>query len=228
MATYLHFAPAVALAVAVGPRRVGWGLMGAGMFSALVPDLDVIGVTLGWGAYNGPYGHRGYTHSLGFALLVALLGALWPTRAGWRMRLGRALYLMACTASHPLLDGLIDVGVCNAWLWPLDGNRLCLDWRPIPMRGVPLFGSLRLKLELLWIGVPLLVLANLGMLLRHGAGAWWQARQSRQTRQPTPLALRLPDWWQDRLRPRERRRQRQAGIQALVAPWVRGRRAAMP
>lgn len=59
----------------------------------------------------------------------------------------------------------MDRGICNAWLWPLDKGRLCLPWRPIPLQGIPLFGWLRLKLELHWIG-PLMMEANAGMLLR--------------------------------------------------------------
>ena len=42
MATYLHFAPAVALAVAVGLPTVGWRLMLVGAACAVVPDADFL------------------------------------------------------------------------------------------------------------------------------------------------------------------------------------------
>lgn len=171
MATYLHFAPALALALAIGPARIGWRLTLAGAACAVLPDADLLLVTLHVDTYSGTYGHRGFTHSLGFALLVGALGALLAGRNPPRSRWLTAAFLALCTASHPLLDGLIDRGICNAWLWPLDGARQCLAWRPIPMQGAPLFGVERLGQELLWIGVPLLLLANAGMVLR------WAARQ---------------------------------------------------
>lgn len=165
MATYLHFAPAIALALAVGPQRVGWRLALAGSLFAVLPDVDFALVALGFDRYSGPYGHRGFTHSIAFALTLGALGSLWAG-PGWRRRLGAAGFLAMCTVSHPLLDGLMDTAICNAWLWPMDEARICLDWRPVPMRGVPLFGMQRLQQELLWIGMPLLLLANAGMLLR--------------------------------------------------------------
>ena len=165
MATYLHFAPAIALALAVGPQRVGRRLALAGSLFAVLPDVDFALVALGFDRYSGPYGHRGFTLSIAFALALGALGALWAG-PGWRRRLGAAAFLALCTVSHPLLDGLMNTAICNAWLWPMDDARICLSWRPVPMRGVPLFGMQRLQQELLWIGVTLLLFANAGMLLR--------------------------------------------------------------
>jgi inner membrane protein len=165
MAVYLHFAPALALAVAAGSKTISWRLALVGALCAVLPDIDLALYYLHFDAYGGTYGHRGFTHSLGFALLLGALAAM-GTGPGWRERSTSALFIVLCTASHPLLDGLMDRGICNAWLWPLDGARQCLPWRPIPLQGIPLFGSSRLKLELQWIGVPLLLLANAGMALR--------------------------------------------------------------
>ncbi len=167
MATYLHFAPAIALAVAAGTHRTGWRLTLAGAFFAVLPDADFALVTMGLDRYSGPFGHRGFTHSIAFALALGAFGGLWAG-PGWRRRLGAASFLALCTLSHPLLDGLFDRGICNAWLWPLDEARLCLDWRPVPMLGVPLFGVERFQRELLWIGVPLVLLTNAALLLRAG------------------------------------------------------------
>jgi inner membrane protein len=219
MATYLHFAPAVALAVAIGPGRIGWRLALAGAACAVLPDADLLMHTLHFDRYSGTYGHRGFTHSLGFALLVGVLGALLaglhPPRSRWLT----AAYLALCTASHPLLDGLIDRGICNAWLWPLDGARHCLAWRPIPMQGVPLFGLDRLGQELLWIGVPLLLLANAGMALR------WAARSVRRAlakaagpgARGRPLAVDARGAALPLVGPRAQRRQRVAALRSLVA-----------
>lgn len=180
MATYLHFAPALALAVAIGPQRIGWRLALAGAVCGVMPDADMLLYVLHIDDYGGTYGHRGFTHSLGFALLVGALGAALAGRRPGRSRWLTAAYLALCTASHPLLDGLIDRGICNAWLWPLDGARHCLPWRPVPMRGVPLFGLDRLLQELRWIGLPLALLAGAGVVLRRAlSGRAGRARPAR-------------------------------------------------
>lgn len=219
MATYLHFAPAVALAVALGPRRVGWRLMLAGAVCGVMPDLDFLSVMMGFDRYSGTYGHRGFTHSLGFALLIGLVGALWPA-GSWRRRAGRGAFLALCTASHPLLDSLFNVHICSAWYWPLDGQRHCFGWRPIPARGLYMFSQEWLLMELRWIGVPLLVLANVGMLLRH-LGARWAGWARRNPPHPVPVPLTTTAEAQG---PRARRRQRVRYMNAVALAWM-GRRA---
>ena len=211
MATYLHFAPAVALAVAVGPRAVGWRLTLAGAACAVLPDADFALYLLRIDTYSGTYGHRGFSHSIGFALLVGLLGTLLAPAGGRRGAFVGA-FLALCTLSHPLIDGLFDRGICNAWLWPLDGARHCLPWRPIPMQGVPLFGLGRLGQELVWIGLPLLAgaLASLG---------WrrWRAR-----RLPMVSSTALPA--SEGVGPRSRRRRRRQAVQTLAARLLLPRR----
>jgi inner membrane protein len=219
MATYLHFAPAIALAVAVGVQRVGWRLTLASAFVAVLPDADFALVTLGLDRYNGPYGHRGFTHSIAFALALGAFGALWAG-SGWSRRLGTATFLALCTLSHPVLDGLFDRGICNAWRWPFDDARRCLDWRPVPMGGVPLFGMERFQRELLWIGVPLLLLANAGMLLRWAARHVHRARSFRarvKRPDPRPLAVDAHGAALPPICPRAQRQQRVAAVRTLMA-----------
>ncbi len=206
MATYLHFAPAVALAVAIGPRTVGWRLTLAGAACAVLPDADFALYLLRIDSYGGTYGHRGFSHSIGFALLVGLLGALLAPASG-RRRAVVGIFMALCTLSHPLIDGLFDRGICNAWLWPLDGARHCLPWRPIPMQGVPLFGMGRFGQELVWIGLPLLALALAGLGVRR-----WRAR-----RPPVRALVPTAPLVAEGLGPRARRQQRRQAVQTLAA-----------
>jgi inner membrane protein len=169
MAAYLHAAPALALAVVIGPQRVSWPWWLVGALVAVAPDADMLLVRWHIDVYGGTYGHRGFTHSLGVAALLAcaawLVAQATPSqraRSGWI-----ATYVGLCLLSHPLLDGVINRGICSAWLWPAHGERLCLPWRPVPMTGVPLFGAERLGRELLWLGTPLLVFTAVGWTLRR-------------------------------------------------------------
>ena len=49
-------------------KQTKWLLLAA-IFSAILPDFDVIAFKLGI-AYQHPLGHRGFTHSILFALLL--------------------------------------------------------------------------------------------------------------------------------------------------------------
>ncbi len=179
MATYLHVAPALALALVLGPQRVPWRWCLLGAFFAVLPDADALLVRLHVDTYSGPYGHRGFSHSLGMAWLAGwaggLLARVHPEHRHRSTVLG--VYLALCWASHPFLDALLDVGICNAWLWPLNTERLCFSWRPVPMQGVSLFGWKRFAMELQWLGLPLLVgtlllwpVRRLGKKQVHGVG----------------------------------------------------------
>ncbi|MFP5240615.1 MAG: metal-dependent hydrolase [Acidobacteriota bacterium] len=78
------------------------------MQASILPDLDVIAFRLGV-AYASELGNRGFSHSLLFAVCWALAGACFCKLM--RISFRRAfLFLLACTASHGLLDAFTTAG----------------------------------------------------------------------------------------------------------------------
>jgi inner membrane protein len=138
--------------------RLYWGLA-AGL--PMVPDLDVLAFRLGI-PYEATWGHRGFTHSLLFAFLVALPTAVLT----WR-RLGVPLadwcgFLFLAVASHGILDAMTDGGLGVAFFWPWDDRRYFLPWRPILVSpiGAGFFsarGLETLESEVYWVWIPLAV-----------------------------------------------------------------------
>lgn len=121
---------------AVRPR---WPALAPMLFWAalsFLPDADVIGFGLGI-RYEDPWGHRGATHSLMFALALGILvGALAP-RFGYRaVRTGIMATLVV--ASHALLDTLTDGGLGCALFWPFDLTRYFAPWTPLPVSPIGL------------------------------------------------------------------------------------------
>src|SRR5262245_25850375 len=81
----------------VSPRQQGL-VMAAGAGLALSPDLDVMGGAFGFPDF-GPLGHRGFTHSLVFALALSATGA-WLGQK-WRLRPWHtALFVLVAVGSH--------------------------------------------------------------------------------------------------------------------------------
>jgi inner membrane protein len=104
---------------------VVWGAL------SLLPDLDVLGFRFGI-PYEAPFGHRGATHSLAFALSMG--GGAWLVARAARLPLRRtALLVAAVVASHPLLDCLTDGGLGCALLWPFSERRFFAPWTPLPV-----------------------------------------------------------------------------------------------
>jgi inner membrane protein len=103
---------------------------------SLLPDIDVIGFSLGV-HYGDPWGHRGATHSLMFA--VAIAGALGlAARALKRPPLRTWAIATGVLVSHGLLDTLTTGGLGSALLWPFDLTRYFAPWRPIPVAPIGL------------------------------------------------------------------------------------------
>ncbi len=127
--------PAAALAIGAIftqqqlPRRF-W-LLGAAC--TLLPDIDVLGKLVGI-RYSDMLGHRGITHSLAFAAMVALLLARSiSARDPSVSKACLMAYLFLCTASHGLLDALTNEGLGVAFFAPFSGRRYFFPWRPLPV-----------------------------------------------------------------------------------------------
>ena len=142
---------------------------------AVLPDADVVGFSLGW--RGSVLGHRGLSHSLLFALAlaVAVVGVAFrkarPFKPAWLV-----LYFFAVTASHGLLDALTDGGSGVAFFAPFDAGRYFFSWRPIEVSPLSLdrFLSARgaevIKSEVVWVWVPAAALVALAWLFRRLRG----------------------------------------------------------
>jgi inner membrane protein len=168
-----HPLPLLALGVALGPRIVPPRLLLAGLLFTLLSDADMLAFKFGI-AYADAFGHRGFSHSLLFAGLTGVLGALCcrlldcgPLKA--------FCWIALATASHSLLDAATDGGLGVAWLWPWREQRFFLPWRPIEVspfvqgffsqRGLVVLAS-----EARWVWLPCAVLALTGLALRGLSG----------------------------------------------------------
>ena len=177
MATvFTHAAAALALGTAFrrpGPPLRFWL---AGAACAMAPDLDVIGLSFGspWGHVLG---HRGLSHSVVFAAILALVVTAVAFRGrDWDGRRPSVwLFLFLATASHGVLDAMTDGGSGVAFWAPFDDTRYFLPWRPIPVSpiGRRFFterGAAVLQAELLLVWLPGAVFAALcGWARRRGA-----------------------------------------------------------
>jgi inner membrane protein len=172
---FTHIAAPLAARVALGPRRVPLSMLLAGLIAAVLPDADGlphllrIDTGLAWGSMGS---HRGFTHTLAFALLVGLLGWWWAPR--WNAsRLTGYAWMALCCLSHPLLDMLTSGGHGIALWWPLSSERLFSPWRPVavsPMTPAALWSPRGLRVagtELLFIWLPLMAAASLILVLRR-------------------------------------------------------------
>ncbi|TVZ56128.1 inner membrane protein [Lutibacter sp. Hel_I_33_5] len=133
---------------------------------ALLPDLDVIGFNFGI-SYSSFWGHRGFSHSIFFAvfngLLVATIFYYSLFKSDKKKFLLLSFCFFLCTISHSLLDALTTGGRGVALLSPFDNTRYFFPWKVIKVSPIGIskfFSEWGLKVlisELKWIGVPSLV-----------------------------------------------------------------------
>ena len=96
----------------------------------LLPDADALLVAAG-SEYEGQFGHRGFSHSLLFAVtaaaIVYFIARRWGNRPGFT-----ALLAFLAVGSHGLMDSMTYRTRGIPFFWPLSDHRFQLPWRPIP------------------------------------------------------------------------------------------------
>ena len=136
--------------------------------SAMLPDLDVLSFNLGID-YAHPLGHRGFTHSILFAVLWSLTLAL---LFGKKRKLLFTIALFLSTLSHGLLDAMTTGGKGVGFLIPFNNSRYFFPFRPIKVSpiGVKEFfsewGLTVIFSELKYIGLPCLVILLIYFFVR--------------------------------------------------------------
>jgi inner membrane protein len=157
--------------VACGAARPRATLVVLGAVLAVLPDLDVVGLAVGWGL-DHPLGHRGISHSLPAAAAIAGVATL-ALRLPREARLGAWLVLALATASHGLLDALTNGGRGVAFFAPFSDARSHFPIRPIEVSpiGVREFFTARgldvIANELIWLWLPSLAALTAARWLRR-------------------------------------------------------------
>src|ERR1051325_5252994 len=127
---------------------------------AIAPDLDVMCRRFGID-YSDMLGHRGLTHSLLFALvlsaLVVLVAFRKPIEGIGRGKLFLSFFL--ATASHGVLDAMVDGTLGVAFFAPFSAARFFLPWRPIVSSPVgwsffSASGLATISNEFVWVWIP--------------------------------------------------------------------------
>ncbi|MBO6504980.1 MAG: metal-dependent hydrolase [Kordiimonadaceae bacterium] len=164
MATiFTHALLPIAAKLTLPPGALPGKLVALAAAATMLPDLDVIAFAFGV-PYADPFGHRGFTHSIAFALAIGFLCTglaqklnSQPKVIFWTMFLS--------VLSHPLLDSFTNGGLGVAWFWPFSDARYFMPWQPIEVSpiGIRGFFSSRgvqvLVSEFMWVIAPLLTVA---------------------------------------------------------------------
>ena len=126
------------------------------IISAILPDIDVLAFKLGY-AYEHWLGHRGFTHSIFFAVVWSGFLSLLVGKSNKKIFF---IVLFSATISHAILDAMTTGGLGVGFFIPFENTRYFFGCRPIQVSpiGISKFFSewgVRVILsELLWVGVP--------------------------------------------------------------------------
>ena len=121
-----HSAVGYTLTKLMDDKNLKWLLLAA-IISTILPDFDVISFKLGI-PYIHPLGHRGFTHSILFALLWALL--LMST-LGRQNKTLWFLVIFLSTVSHGILDAMTTGGRGIGFFIPFNNDRFFFPFQVI-------------------------------------------------------------------------------------------------
>ena len=169
---FSHAVAAAAIGTACYRRGLPARYWVLGAACAIVPDADIVGVALGI-PFGSLFGHRGLSHSLLFAgvLAAVVVPVLFMGTDVSRARLW--LYFFLATTSHGVLDALTNGGPGIAFFAPFDNARYFLPWRPVVVSPIGIrpflsdWGLRVIESELIWIWLPCLIFVGLVVIARR-------------------------------------------------------------
>ncbi|EDP72305.1 hypothetical protein FBALC1_14427 [Flavobacteriales bacterium ALC-1] len=136
--------------------------------SAILPDLDVLAFKLGI-SYLHPFGHRGFTHSILFAVLWSgLLAFIF----GKSRKLIFAIVLFLSTLSHGILDAMTSGGEGVGFFIPFDNSRYFFPFREIKVSPIGIekffseWGINVILSELKYIAIPCFIILMIGFICK--------------------------------------------------------------
>jgi inner membrane protein len=176
---FAHAVAGAALATAAFlPRSVPRRVWITGAVVAALPDVDAIGRPFGNLAFEALLGgHRGFTHSVMFALAFSAM-VTWgffrtPQWTPLRRRLWAAFAL--AVASHGVLDALSTIGNGVAFWAPFSWIHYEFGWQPLGEIGPGPRGPERafdvVANELVWVGLPSLMVVAIARFIRRANAA---------------------------------------------------------
>ena len=137
---------------------------------SILPDADVLSFKLGI-AYEHPLGHRGFTHSILFVLIISpLVSFIVFNEESRKTKYKLTLVFALSLFSHAILDALTNGGLGVGFFIPFDNNRYFFPWTPIEvspigrnffsMNGVR---TLLSELKVVIIPITVIVLIKIGI-----------------------------------------------------------------
>ncbi|OIO68024.1 MAG: hypothetical protein CO186_10805 [Zetaproteobacteria bacterium CG_4_9_14_3_um_filter_49_83] len=142
-----------------------------GVLFTILPDIDIIGFRLGI-PYTHLFGHRGFTHSIFFALFSSGCIAWLMSRRCSLTVSPIWLFLFLCIVSHGLFDALTNGGHGIAFLSPFSNERYFFPVQPIEVSTLNIRrffegqGLAVIISELKWVWLPGVVLFLCGYFYR--------------------------------------------------------------
>ena len=193
-----HSFVALAAGAACFPGRMTTRFLPLAIFCSSAPDLD--SGLMAWGVpYDAFLGHRGFLHSLTFALLLSVVIVTWafPREVfGKERRIWKAGGLLAffflLTASHGFLDAFTDGGLGIAFFAPFSNERHFMPWNPIQVSAIGLAGFFKyggwetLKSEFLWVWLPVGPLSAAALFARYWFGVRAISQRNSVGNPPSP------------------------------------------
>jgi inner membrane protein len=170
--TLSHAAVAIAAGTVFSSRPTPRHFWSVFIACAVIADVDLILFLCGV-PYEHFFGHRGFFHSIFFALLTSIVATRYVSKfqeglSGAWVRYFTLFFLLA--VSHGLLDALSNGSIGVALFSPFDPTRYFFPWQPISMVRMRVFlttwNLAAIRSELFWVWIPSCLVVLFTVLVR--------------------------------------------------------------